>query len=221
MKDWKGVRFVASYSGGKDSVLAIHRAIRRGMLLQALIITYNTDKGRSWFHGIPPEILAEVEQAVGVPVRLIETSGADYTANFERVLREQKALGAQACVFGDIDIDGHLEWCTERCEAVGLDACFPLWKEDREHLVHECIDSGFVPRITVVDTKRLGAAFLGRAITPEVMEAIKAAGADVCGEEGEYHTFVTDGPLFSHPLPVAFGAPQQAGDYAVLPMKRA
>ena len=63
MRDWNGVRFVASYSGGKDSVLAIHRAICQGMVLQALIITYNTDLERSWFHGVPPEILAEVEQA--------------------------------------------------------------------------------------------------------------------------------------------------------------
>lgn len=218
MRDWNGVRFVASYSGGKDSVLAIHRAICQGMVLQALIITYNTDLERSWFHGVPPDILAEVEQSVGVPVQLIRTAGADYNANFERALLEQKKLGAQACVFGDIDIEGHLQWGIERCNAAGVEACFPLWKENRESLVRECISCGFVPYITVVDTKRLSADFLGHPITPQVMDRIKDAGADVCGENGEYHTFVMDGPIFAQPLPIEFSAPQQHGGYAVQPM---
>ena len=89
-----GLRFVASYSGGKDSVLAIHRAIQGGMKLQALLITYNTDRGRSWFHGIPEEILQAVSESVGVPVRLIRTAGTSYAADFEAALREQRALGA-------------------------------------------------------------------------------------------------------------------------------
>lgn len=218
MQDWKGMRFIASYSGGKDSVLAIHRAIKSGMLLQALIITYNTDMGRSWFHGIPLDILSEVEKSVQVPVILIRTSGNDYNDNFERILREQKELGAQACVFGDIDIDGHLEWCSERCKNVGIEPCFPLWKEEREALVRECVQSGFVPYITVVDTSRLDSSFLGRPLTLSLMEEIKAAGADVCGEEGEYHTFVADGPIFAKPLDIAFGEPQQHGKTAVLPI---
>ena len=89
-----GLRFVASYSGGKDSVLAIHRAQQSGMKLQALLITYNVDRGRSWFHGIPAEVLAEVERSVGVPVRLIRTTGPEYAAAFEAALTEEKALGA-------------------------------------------------------------------------------------------------------------------------------
>lgn len=219
MKNVKGIPFVASYSGGKDSVLAIHRAVSGGMILQALIITYNLDKGRSWFHGIPGEVLAQVEQSVGVPVRLIETTGDKYNENFERVLLEQKALGAQACVFGDIDIPGHLEWGMERCKAVGMEACFPLWQESRAALVRECIESGFAPVITVVDSKRLSPDFLGRRLTLDVMKEIEAAGADVCGENGEYHTFVVDGHIFSSPIPVSFGSPLMQGDYGVLPMR--
>ena len=78
-----GLPFVASYSGGKDSALAIHRAVQSGMKLQALLITYNVDRGRSWFHGIPAEVLAEVERAVGAPVRLIRTTGPEYASAFE------------------------------------------------------------------------------------------------------------------------------------------
>lgn len=90
-----GLPFVASYSGGKDSVLAIHRAQQSGMKLQALLITYNVDRGRSWFHGIPAEVLAEVERSVGAPVRLIRTTGPEYAAAFEAALAEEKALGAR------------------------------------------------------------------------------------------------------------------------------
>ena len=136
-----GLRFIASYSGGKDSVLAIHRAIQSGMILQALIITYNTDRGRSWFHGIEEDILRDISESVGAPVLLIRTSGADYAKNFEAMLREQRALGAEACVFGDIDIEGHLEWCSERCRSAGLIPCFPLWQENRRALAEECIRS--------------------------------------------------------------------------------
>lgn len=218
MENRTGKRFIASYSGGKDSVLAIHRAVSRGMILQALIITYNTDQGRSWFHGISREVLQEVEAAAGVPVCLIETGSADYAANFVKVLREQKALGAEVCVFGDIDIEGHLEWGRQRCEEAGLEAYYPLWKEKRSELVRECIESGFEARITVVDTRRLPASFLGRPLTGRVMQEIEATGADVCGENGEYHTFVVNGPIFTRPLLVEFGEMLQPSEYAVLPI---
>lgn len=213
-----GLRFVASYSGGKDSVLAIHRAIQSGMVLQALLITYNTDRERSWFHGIPEDILQKISQSFGVPVRLIRTTGSAYEANFEAALREERERGAQACVFGDIDIQGHLDWCSARCRATGLTACFPLWQEERRALAEECIRSGFRPTITVVDTKRLDASFAGRPLTLEALDEMEQAGIDACGENGEYHSFVSDGPLFSQPIPVAFGTPTVLDGYAVTPM---
>lgn len=88
-----GLRFIASYSGGKDSVLAIHRAIQSGMILQALIITYNTDRGRSWFHGIEEDILRDISESVGAPGAPDPDVGADYSEEFEAMLREQRALG--------------------------------------------------------------------------------------------------------------------------------
>ncbi len=213
-----GLRFVASYSGGKDSVLAIHRAIQSGMTLQALLITYNTDMGRSWFHGIPEDVLEKISDSVGVPVRLIRTTGVDYAENFEKALQEAQQSGAQACVFGDIDIQGHLDWCSDRCQAAGLTACFPLWQEDRRALAEECIRSGFRPTVTVVDTRRLDVSFAGRPLTLETLEQMAQAGIDPCGENGEYHSFVTGGPIFSRPLDVAFEPTIDLGDYAVTPV---
>lgn len=214
-----GTRFVASYSGGKDSVLAIHRAMSQGMVLQALLITYNTAGGRSWFHGLTPDILAEVETSIGAPVVLIETDGTDYAERFEDVLRRQKALGAEVCVFGDIDIEDHKSWDVARCRAAGLEAYLPLWRESRESLVRQCIEAGFAPILNVVDTAHLSPDFLGKRLDFDLMEQIKETGSDVCGENGEYHTFVVDGPLFSRPIPVKFGVPLTLGRFAVLPME--
>lgn len=218
-KTCEGLRFVASYSGGKDSMLAIHRAIQNGMKLQALLITYNTDRGRSWFHGIPEDVLMAISESIGVPIHLIRTAGAEYGDNFEKALLEEKQRGAQACVFGDIDIPGHLEWGSERCRAVGLTPCFPLWQENRRALAEECIRSGFRPVVTVVDTSRLDASFAGKPLTLETLQRMEEAGIDPCGENGEYHSFVSDGPIFSHPVDVEFEMPIMQNGFAVVPIK--
>lgn len=211
-------RFVASYSGGKDSILAIHRAIRAGMQPVGLITTYNTDRQRSWFHGIPQPVLQAVSASLGMPIRLIQTTSNTYAVQFEAALCDAKADGADACVFGDIDIEGHRTWCTARCEAAGLQAIFPLWGEARSALVKELIDAAFTAQFTVIDTKRMQATYLGQQLTHDVVKALDAAGVDVCGENGEYHTFVSDGPLFASPVPFRFGERFVEHDYAILPL---
>jgi uncharacterized protein (TIGR00290 family) len=212
-------QFIASYSGGKDSILAIYRAIRAGLEPLELITTYNTDLDRSWFHGVPEPLLREVSASLGIPIRLIRTSGEEYELNFEKALADAKNRGAEVCVFGDIDIEGHLEWCTARCENTGLIPYFPLWKENRKDLVYEFIDAGFHTLITIVDTSRLSKAYLGRNLSREVADSIEATGADICGENGEYHTFVFDGPIFSRKIEVAAEEPVMREKYAILPIQ--
>lgn len=218
MKNRQGKYFVASYSGGKDSVLAVHRALREGMILQALIITYNTDQGRSWFHGIPESVLEKVEHSVGAPVKLIRTKGEHYSEAFEEELKKQREAGAEFCVFGDIDLEAHLKWGRERCRAARLEPYFPLWQESRKKLVYETIDAGFQPVITVVNTKWMDTSFLGETLTRECADRIEKSGADICGENGEYHTFVKDGPVFSYEIDVRFGSSVREGEYGILPM---
>lgn len=214
----KGTKFAASYSGGKDSALALYRALQAGMEPVAMITTYNTNMGRSWFHGIPRELLEQVAQSIGIPLILIPTEGQDYEEKFARELIKLRRQGAEACVFGDIDIPSHLKWGQDICREAGLEACFPLWQEPRRALVEEFVDSGFTARITVVDTARLSDRHLGRKLSREVMASIEAEGADVCGENGEYHSFVSDGPMFSRPVDFRFGEKQLRGRYAVLPL---
>ena len=212
----RGKKFIASYSGGKDSLMAVYRAAGAGLEPAGLITTYNTDAGRSWFHGVNESMFREASESLGLPVTLIKTSGEAYAANFEKALAEARLNGAEVCVFGDIDIDGHFEWCSARCGNAGLIPYFPLKGESRKNAVYGFIDAGFSAVITIVDTERLPEKFLGRVLTREIADEIEAAGADICGENGEYHTFAYDGPLFSRPVRFAAAGVEKRDKYAFL-----
>jgi len=215
----KEKNFIASYSGGKDSTLAIYRAISQGMKPLELITTYNTDKNRSWFHGIPHTLLNTISGEMNIPISLIETSGELYADNFELKLKEAKENGAEVCIFGDIDLEEHLKWCTDRCKAAGLRTYFPLWQESRQKLVYEFIDLGFKTIITVVDTNRIPERFLGKLLTRSLADEIAECGADICGENGEYHTFAFDGPLFTKPVSFLTEEKIYSDNYAIIPIK--
>lgn len=212
------MKVAVSYSGGKDSALAMYRVIKQGNEPIALITTYNTEAKRSHFHGLTEEVLERVSKALNIPLWLIKTSGKEYAQNFEKALTRAKKLGAEACVFGDIDIEGHFNWCAERCKNVCMEAMFPLWGETRKDTVYEVIDSGFVANISIVNTKHLSDDFLGQRLTKDVADRIEAQGADICGENGEYHTFVSAGPIFKKPVEFSFGAKSVNDGYAMLPV---
>ena len=199
------MKFVALYSAGKDSMLSLYRMIQQGHTPLCLIIMYNKEADRSWFHGVTTDLLEATANSLGIPIERIVCTGDSYVEDQERKLREVRERGAEAAVFGDIDIEGHREWNEERCENTGLACIMPLWHEPREALVAEFIESGFKAMIKSVDLSCLDESFLGKVLDERVVEELVAAGSDACGENGEYHTFVFDGPLFSHPLPIRTG----------------
>lgn len=211
---------VFSFSGGKDSCLAVYRALKEGYEPISLITTYNKDGDRSWFHGIPKDLLKEISQSMSIPVSFMETSmGDDYSKAFEDILKDFKSeKDVNTCVFGDIDIEDHLNWCKERCETACIDAIFPLWQESRESLVKEFIRLGFKAIITLVNRDFLGEYFLGKELTLDLLEEIESEGADICGENGEYHTFVFDGPIFSYPVNFETDEIKELGKYSALPI---
>lgn len=194
-------KFVVSYSCGKDSTLALYRMIKEGNEPVALLTTVNKKVSRSWFHGIPRELLDEVSKSLNIPIHLVECEGEEYKEAFKKALIKVKnEIGAEACVFGDIDLEAHRVWCTERCEEAGIEAIFPLWLENREKLTFEFIDTGFKTVIKNVRLDVLSTNFLGKQLTREVVKDIVESGSDACGENGEYHTFVFDGPIFKFPI---------------------
>ena len=131
---------------------------------------------------------------------LVECDVNEYERKFEEALIKAKDMGATMCVFGDIDIELHKKWDVDRCNNARIKAKLPLWQQNREDLVYEFIDRGFKTIINKVNLKYMGEEFLGKELNRKIIDDIKSTGADACGENGEYHTFVYDGPIFKYPI---------------------
>ncbi|WP_459836517.1 Dph6-related ATP pyrophosphatase [Clostridium carnis] len=188
-----------SYSCGKDSTLALYRMIKKGYNPVGLLVTVDKNASRSWFHGISKDLLNKVSHSLNIPLLLVECEGIEYEEEFNKALIKAKEnLDANICVFGDIDLEAHRTWCTDRCNKAKIEAVFPLWNEDREKLTYEFIDEGFKAIIKKVKLEYLNEGFLGKVLNYDLVQDIKKTGADPCGENGEYHTFVYDGPLFKY-----------------------
>ncbi len=205
--------FVLSYSCGKDSTLALYRLIKKGLKPVCLIVTINKDENESWFHKIPEDMLDEISKSLDIPLIKVICHGEEYEKLFEEALKKAKELGAKVCAFGDIDIEAHRKWCTDRCKNVSIDAEFPLWQEDRESLTYEFIDAGFNALIKCCNNIELDDTYLGKDLTREIVSKIKNAGADPCGENGEYHTFVYGGPIFKDKINFKLGEKFKVNNY--------
>lgn len=209
------MKFAMSYSCGKDSTLALHKMLEQGHEPVCLVVMVNEEAGRSYFHGADSEMLRLYGQALGIPVMSCPARGETYASAFEAGLARARDLGAAAACFGDIDIDGNRRWEEERCAAAGLEPCFPLWQRGREELVHEIIRLGYKCLIKSVNRTLLPPELTGRMLDAETVRLMKAAGVDICGENGEYHTLAADGPVFRRPLPFRVRGTIELGDYTV------
>lgn len=197
-------KFVLSYSGGKDCILALYRKINEGSVPVALLTTVKKSSDETWTHGLSFDLLEQVSKSLELPILYAQCDVSEYEDKFEEKLREAKEMGATSVVYGDIDIEHHRRWGIDRAEHTGLDYEFPLWQEDREKLVHEVIDSGFKAVIKKVNLDYMSEDFLGKTLTKELIEKIKSTGSDACGENGEYHTFVVDGPIFDYKIDIKY-----------------
>lgn len=210
-----GARVFVSWSGGKDAYLAMQRAVRRGAVPAALVCMLNEDGLVSRGHGLPLALLEEQAAALGVPLVTRATTWDGYEATFVSLLHELRRQGVQAAVFGDIDLQGHRDWVENVCEVTGLGCHLPLWQESRRVLLDEFLGGGHAT-IVAVDASKLGTEFLGLELDEGVIVRLEAAGADACGEEGEYHTMVTQAPLFSRPVSLIWEGTEARDGHHVL-----
>ena len=193
-------RFIASWSGGKDSCFAVMRAVRAGHRPVRLLNMMNENGKISRSHGLPPELLRRQAEVLQVPLVTVPASWADYESLFVSTLHRLKAESdATAAVFGDIDLQAHRDWEEKVCAAAGLAALLPLWQEDRMELVREMLAAGIRTVITSCRAD-MDESFIGRELTLDLAHELQHLGICPCGENGEFHTFVTDCPLFSHPV---------------------
>jgi len=193
----KGNPFFCSWSGGKDSCLALYRAIQHGGIPKVLLTMFTEGGERSRSHGLSVDLIRCQALALGIPLVMCNSSWDDYEDNFLSAIRKFKEDGIEYGVFGDINLEPHLEWVERICSSVAIRAYEPLWKETRWVILNEFLRLGFKATIIVIKQGALDESFLGRTIDQQVITDLEKAGIDTSGEEGEYHTVVTAGPIFS------------------------
>ena len=194
-----------SWSGGKDCCLALHRARAAGLDIRILVAMFDESGERTRSHGVPRAIMQAQADALGLELVAPSASWADYERVFIETLTALAARGIADVVFGDIDLQPHREWEEKVCAAAGLRSHLPLWQENRQALAGEILALGYRAVVVCTDDRWLGARWCGRAYDRAFLAGLPD-GVDLCGENGEFHTFVTDGPLFRQPVPVHVAA---------------
>lgn len=192
------MKLVAAWSGGKDSCFACYKAIKEGHEISDLLIMMS-DPTESNFHMIHADMLDAQSQAIGIPITKSTTTPNTYEQDFKNALLRMKAQGVEGIVTGDVfDVALHeAGWLDRICKEVGLTPVRPLWHRDTTQILEEFINEGFKATVVRVKTDVLGIEWLGREINRAFTDdLLKFGTVDPCGEHGEFHTLVTDGPLF-------------------------
>ncbi|WP_436869704.1 diphthine--ammonia ligase [Acinetobacter courvalinii] len=210
---------IVSFSGGKDSSLALYHAMQTGTVI-GLIVMLEEQGQRSRSHAMPLDIIRAQADAVALPVFMTSSSWADYETKFIALLDQAKQHGAEVLVTGDLDMPEHGCWHDRVTQQVGLKLGMPLWLRPHREVVEEFIQLGFKSVIVTINLK-LGMQVedLGKILTLEYIQELEDRGVDPCGEGGEFHTTVIDGPIFNKAIPVRHGDIVYHEEYAFLPLE--
>jgi len=188
----------------------------RDVEISGLLTTFNQAADRVAMHAVRRTLVEAQAAAAGLPVRAVELpwpcSNEEYETRMAEACRTAVAEGIEAIVFGDLFLRDIRAYREQKLAGSGLDPLFPLWDIPTHELAREMMQGGLRARITCVDKKQLDASFAGREFD-EALLADLPAGADPCGENGEFHTFAYDGPMFRHPIAVAAGELREADGF--------
>ncbi len=200
-----GGDLLLSWSGGKDSALALQTLRSRGVEPIGLLTTVGVPGGMVSHHGVPGDLLELQARSAGLPVVRVELPdpcpNEVYDQQMAAALTGPGMQNLTAVAFGDLFLEDLRVWRTGRLADTGLGAEFPLWGTDTTALAHQFIADGWSAVVCAVDTEQLDASFAGRRFDRDFFGDLPA-GVDPCGENGEFHTFVTDGPVLAEPIRV-------------------
>lgn len=193
------------WSGGKDSALALHRLRAQGTAVRWLVNLFEQSSGRVRFHGVRAELVQA--QAAGLGLQLVQrpVTPEGFEAAFRAALGELRARGCEAVAFGNVHLQEVRAWYEERVRAAGLTHLEPLWGSPPGKLVREFLDLGYGAVVVSVDLRLGKAGWVGAQVDEAFLRSVEEAGADPCGEFGEYHTFVFSGPAFLRPVRFRMG----------------
>jgi len=211
-------RVLLSWSSGKDSAWALAILRQRDEVeVVGLLTTFDQDARRVSMHEVREELVDAQARAVGLPVFKImlpaSCSDAEYGAAMAKAMAEAKDDGVSAVAFGDLFLEDVRAYREKKLAQVEMDALFPIWGTDTTALARQIVQAGVRAYVTSVDTQQLGAEFVGREFDNEFLTDL-LDGVDPCGERGEFHTFVSDGPGFSEAVPVVRGGTVHRGQFA-------
>jgi uncharacterized protein (TIGR00290 family) len=198
------IRAYMNWSGGKDSSLCLHRIMQdKRCQVDLLLTSVNAFHNRISMHGVRRELLLAQAASVGIPLQTIELPEQPGMTAYEQAMEEKVlALRGQGCthaIFGDIFLEDLRRYREEKLQSLGIQCEFPLWKVPTPQLMKEFIGLGFKAVIVCVNEKYLDKSFCGRLIDESFLHDLPE-NVDPCGENGEYHSFVFEGPLFRSPV---------------------
>ncbi|MCK8520260.1 diphthine--ammonia ligase [Aquimarina sp. D1M17] len=198
-----------NWSSGKDSSLALYYILQQKEYnISKLLTTVNKDYGRVSMHGLREELLDEQAVSIGIPIKKIKlparVSMETYNEAMKNATASLQSDGYTHTVFGDIFLEDLRAYREQQLESAGLQTVFPLWKRDTTELLKEFIDLGFKAITVCVNAKFLDDTFCGRVIDHDFLKELPS-NVDPCGENGEFHTFVFDGPIFKKPIDFTIG----------------
>lgn len=198
-----------NWSGGKDSTLALYKVLlNKEFDIRYLLTTLNAEADRISMHGVRSELLEEQAESIGIPAKKVHLPASSDMLAYETVMNqtiaELKSEGLSDCIFGDIFLEDLRTYREQKLQEVAISAHFPLWKQDTRKLVEEFINLGFKTMVVCVDSSKLDESFAGRVIDHQFLADLPE-NVDPCGENGEFHTFVFDGPIFRKPIDFQIG----------------
>ena len=212
------LKVFTSWSGGKDCCLALYRAKTAGMDVRYLANMVTEDSKHSCSHGISAAVIKRQAEALRIPIAQRRTTSETYEAEFIKLLKDFRRDGIEGGVFGDIDFMPHREWIEKVGAAAGVTPHLPLWQEDQSKLMEEFLDAGFTAVVVAVKADLLDKKVLGRIIDRKFLAYIAGLkkGITPCGEAGEFHTLVIDGPLFNQRLEITESKKVTRGEHHFL-----
>lgn len=192
-----------SWSGGKESALSLYRAKKEGISIKYLLNMITEDGKHSRSHGLSKGLLKQQAENIGIPILQPCSSWQTYESEFKKAVGQLKMEGIEIGIFGDIDMEEHRVWVERVGSECGIKPILPLWDSRRDKLLKEFIESEFSAIVVSVNTSFLGKEWLGRCVDNKFISDLKGiANVDICGEKGEYHTFVYNGPIFKKPMEI-------------------
>lgn len=198
-----------NWSSGKDSAYSLYQLQQtQAYEVARLMTTVNESFGRVSMHGIKAEVLQRQAQCIGLPLDIVYLSEKVTMDEYERVITDQlntyKEEGISCSVFGDILLEDLKTFREKQLARLDMTGVFPLWKRDTKELVNEMVESGLKTIVVCVNEQYLDKCFVGRTIDKQFIADLPA-GVDPCGENGEFHTFAYDGPMFKQPVSFEVG----------------